>query len=601
MRNLLHRWLRNWRSRGALKKCAAISRIALEDAEVALLGAEKQASAFIDTVSAAAEINSQDGTVVEQARQVLKERTAALSLSIQVEISTLRTALARKSNRAGCFTVTLFGQTMAGKSTIREAVTGGDGITIGKGGQRTTRDVREYQWQGLTIVDTPGFGAYEGAEDRESAFATIDESDVVIFLLSSDGVQKDAFLEMAALNRLRKHVVFVLNVKHDLKKLAKYRRDFVSDPSAWMGEAAIQPHRNRIASLVREHAPWMAQKVRVVAVHAQAAWMARQPEYKADASRLLAGSNISQLLHLLEDELHLHGTQRRVDTVIGGTERALTFVSERLSGVSTSFREEAEFLEEKHTELKAKLDNIIGSFPERCRSSVLEHFAPLEKGLGKFIEDNLRSSEFDKRWKARVAELNTDEWAQHFAADIAGELAAIVREFWRQVQVDAEFTTVFQGAEATSADPVDWKKVVRRVGIVLGIAATVLALTSNPVGWAVGIVSLLTGISSFFVPGKSDAIKNAREEARTQLTAQIEQNAAEVARSLTDWFTRAIEEKVISPLHTDIASLTFSIRTLADAATKLSATICAKRDALLSRHPIPSPDCNLKHLARHHE
>ena len=46
----------------------------------------------------------------------------------------------------------------------------------------------------------------------------MDESDVVVFLLSSDGVQKDPFLEMAALNRLRKHVVFVLNVKQDLKR-----------------------------------------------------------------------------------------------------------------------------------------------------------------------------------------------------------------------------------------------------------------------------------------------------------------------------------------------------------------------------------------------
>ena len=590
VKSLLHRWLRNWRSRGALKKCAAISRLALNDADLALVGAEKQASAFIDTVSAAAEINSQDGTVVEQARQVLRERTTALSLGLQMEISTLRTALARKRNRAGCFTVTLFGQTMAGKSTIREAVTGGDGTTIGKGGQRTTRDVCEYQWQGLTIVDTPGFGAYEGKEDRELAFATMDESDVVVFLLSSDGVQKDAFLEMAALNRLRKHVVFVLNVKHDLKKLAKYRRDFVSDPSAWIGNAAIQPHRNRIATLMREHAPWMAQKVRVVAVHAQAAWMARQPEYKAEASRLLAGSNINQLLHLLEDELHLHGTQRRVDTIIGGTERALTFVSERLSVVSTSFREEAALLEEKHTELRAKLDDFIGRFPDRCHSAVLEHFAPLEKGLRKFIEDNLRSSEFDKRWKTRVAELKTDAWVKQYAADIAGELAAIVRKFWQQVQVDAEFTTEFHGAEATPADPVDWQKVVRRVGIVLGLAATVLALTSNPAGWAVGIASLLTGITSYFVPGKSDAIKKAMEEARTQLASQIEQNAAEIAQSLQDWFSREIAEKTIAPLHADIAGLTLSISTLADAATKLSAATCAERDALLSRHPIPCQD-----------
>jgi GTPase Era involved in 16S rRNA processing len=598
MRDLLHRWLRNWRSRSALKKCAAISGIALNDAEAALVDAEKQAGAFINTVSAAAEINSQDGTVVEQARQVLKDRTLALSLSLQTEISTLRTALARKRNRAGCFTVTLFGKTTAGKSTIREAVTGGDGTTIGKGGQRTTRDVLEYQWQGITILDTPGFGAPEGQEDRELAFSTVDESDVIVFLLSSNELRaKENSIEMKALNRLHKHVVFVVNVKQDLKNIAVHRRNFMADPSWLMGDAAIQPHRNGIATLVRKHAPWMAHKLRVVAVHAQAAWMARQPENIAEASRLLAGSNINQLLHLLEDELHLHGTQRRVDTIIGGTERALAFVSERLSGVSTSFREEAALLEEKHTELKTKLDDFTRRFPDRCRIAVQEHFGPLERGLGKFVEENLGSSEFDKRWKALVAARNKEGCIKRFVDEIAEELAAIVREFWRQVQVDAEFTSEFHGAEATSADPVDWKKVVRRVGIVLGIAATVLALTSNPGGWAVGIASLLTGISSFFVPGKSDTIKKAKEEARTQLAAQIEQNAAEVAQSLQDWFTREIEEKTIAPLHTDIAGLTLSINTLANAAAKLSATICAGRDALLSRHPIPFPGYEPQTLA----
>ena len=411
----------------------------------------------------------------------------------------------------------------------------------------------------------------------------MDESDVVVFLLSSAGVQKDPFIEMAALNRLRKHVVFVLNVKHDLKKLAKYRRDFVSDPSAWIGDAAIQPHRNRIATLVRDHAPWMAQKLRVVAVHAQAAWMARQPEYKAKASRLLAGSNINQLLHLLEDELHLHGTQRRVDTIIGGTERALSLVSDRLSVGSTSFHEEAALLEEKHTELKAKLDDFIGRFPERCHSAVLEHFAPLENGLGKFIEDNLRSSEFDKRWKTRVAEMKTDAWVKHCAADIAGELAAIVREFWRQVQVDAEFTTEFHGAKATSADPWDWRKCVNWAGVEIGVAALFL-------GWEVAVAGVVISLLSRLILGKSEAIKKAKEDARTQLAAQIEQMAAKVAQSVQDWFTREIEVKTIAPLHTDIAGLTLSILTLADAAAKLSATICDGRDMLLSRHPIPSPD-----------
>jgi ATPase subunit of ABC transporter with duplicated ATPase domains len=42
------------------------------------------------------------------------------------------------------FSVTLFGRTMTGKSTLMEILTHGKGESIGKGAQRTTRDVRTY-------------------------------------------------------------------------------------------------------------------------------------------------------------------------------------------------------------------------------------------------------------------------------------------------------------------------------------------------------------------------------------------------------------------------------------------------------------------------
>ena len=55
-------------------------------------------------------------------------------------------SLKNQKKRLGFFNVMLFGKTMSGKSTIREAITHGDGSTIGKGAQRTTRDVKEYEW-----------------------------------------------------------------------------------------------------------------------------------------------------------------------------------------------------------------------------------------------------------------------------------------------------------------------------------------------------------------------------------------------------------------------------------------------------------------------
>ena len=42
------------------------------------------------------------------------------------------------------FSIVVYGRTEAGKSTLMETLIHGDGSSIGRGGQRTTRDVREY-------------------------------------------------------------------------------------------------------------------------------------------------------------------------------------------------------------------------------------------------------------------------------------------------------------------------------------------------------------------------------------------------------------------------------------------------------------------------
>ena len=85
------------------------------------------------------------------------------------------------------FSITLFGRTMAGKSTLMEFLRHGDGSSIGKGAPRTTKDVRTYRWHGLDITDVPGIGAFNGEEDEMIAFDAAKRADLIIFLLTEDG------------------------------------------------------------------------------------------------------------------------------------------------------------------------------------------------------------------------------------------------------------------------------------------------------------------------------------------------------------------------------------------------------------------------------
>jgi len=111
------------------------------------------------SVTTAQLLNNKDAKQFEFAG-VLTEIVSELQQLSTKEIEALVSSLNTKRKHLEDFTIALFGRTKAGKSTIREALTRGDGGTIGKGAQRTTRDVREYRWQGLRLLDTPGIEAY---------------------------------------------------------------------------------------------------------------------------------------------------------------------------------------------------------------------------------------------------------------------------------------------------------------------------------------------------------------------------------------------------------------------------------------------------------
>ena len=92
------------------------------------------------------------------------------------------------------FKIVLFGRTKVGKSTVREALTQGNGQSIGKGGQSTTKEINEYNWCNLQVYDTPGILSTkdtnvdkQGIGDEERmANELLQRSDIAIFMFASD-------------------------------------------------------------------------------------------------------------------------------------------------------------------------------------------------------------------------------------------------------------------------------------------------------------------------------------------------------------------------------------------------------------------------------
>lgn len=251
---------------------------------------------------------------VERCRVVLREAHqecvgALTSNEATTPFSNVVEAVAiRESLTAGRpMRVVLMGRTMAGKSTLLAALTGGAAERIGVGAQRTSRDVFTAPALGLQdveIVDTPGVGAMDGAEDVELAMAEVPGADLVLWVASNDSFQEETAQALRAVAFRGKPVVVVLNCRASLFDELD-REDFLGDPTS-----VFDQHQGHFDSIRAHLSAVGVQPVAEVMLHAEAARQAGCDE-RFGAS-LKNASRIQHLLDTLEKESRVHRTARRV-------------------------------------------------------------------------------------------------------------------------------------------------------------------------------------------------------------------------------------------------------------------------------------------------
>ncbi len=318
----------------------------------------------------------------------------------------------------------------------------GDGTTIGKGAQRTTRDVREYTWNSLRIIDTPGIGAYEGDEDRAQALSVIDQTDVVLFLASSDGIQEESFKGMQELRQQNKPLLFVLNVKRDLEKPVNMRR-FLKDPRTVFDDDELRGHFDRIYKLAGDYLGM--RDIRIIPIHAQAAYLSTRPEYGEHANALAEHSRLGDLLDELKSEVSQRGTVRRVQTIVDGTQICLLDLQEELGEQAKTVRRYAQYLEDKFSELDVWLDGFVRATNARAETEAAQLVHPLRASVSSFIDENIEREDVGDRWNRKVKGLDIEGWLKRQQTAILDELRGRLVEFSREMSVESKLIGEFDG------------------------------------------------------------------------------------------------------------------------------------------------------------
>tara|TARA_B100000446_G_scaffold188233_1_gene221585 strand:+ start:30027 stop:32177 length:2151 start_codon:yes stop_codon:yes gene_type:complete len=511
-------------------------------------------------------LNEELTDVIRQAEKVttrdqmsangLNDLKVQLGEDYQVTRAKQQLALEQQKSRLSKFSVMLFGRTMAGKSTIREAITRGDGSTIGKGAQRTTRDVIEYEWNHLRIIDTPGFGAYNGEEDTEIARSILEQSDVILFMLNSDSIQQSTLTELEYVYKLNKPLIFVINVKKDLTK-SVYRRKAIKDPESYLyDETKLSGHQLRL----REEASKLGlnpKRIHVVSLHAQAAFLSTQAEFLECAEGLHRASRLDELLQLLSNEIEQNGRVRRIQTLLGSALNHASHLDDILAQQNDAVRSLLKHYEHTMTRIYRWHTRTLERIPKKIDRQLDTIYNPLLDSVSGFVDDNIQSKAFSPRLDRHVGSFKLDDKFKRLTKNIAEEIKDDISEFNRSLEVSINLTGKVEGVDALGGiDPFDYKRMNGWGAALAGVLATVAFANSwNPVGWGLAVAGIAFSVFSMFSDSKEKKLQEEKRNRSQAIREQLNEQKRSISKKMKRWFETDMDAGVIRPLKSDVQEI----------------------------------------------
>ncbi len=403
------------------------------------------------------------------------------------------------------FSIVVFGRTMAGKSTLMEILTRGNGSSIGKGAQRTTLDVRDYYWQGMKITDVPGIASFDGKEDDKLAMEAAKSADLILFLITDDAPQEEEAKKLADLRNLGKPVLGIVNVKLalDMKRRALSLRKLqkkLEDTERL--NAVCNQFKNYAAEYNQD---W--QEMPFVYTHLRAAYEGRKDnneEYRDE--ELFNLSNFLQVEKFIIEKVCKDGCFLRIKTFIDRVAVPMQERMEVLLESSSQNVKEALIYRRKWHDLDDWKNNY---FLERVKQRHENFIKKLQQDIDSEIDDfayyNYDNSDAGDDWNKKVRAMNLEKRCGDFLQDLAKECEKKRRELTDELRTEIRFSSVNSDTGFISMDSITDTQSWFQLGA-LGIGL----IFSGPIGIALGVLS-------FFFEDKQEKIRKQRRELKDKL------------------------------------------------------------------------------------
>ncbi|MCI7236269.1 MAG: 50S ribosome-binding GTPase [Veillonellaceae bacterium] len=444
-------------------------------------------------------VDKQQGKISRLAdEELIKKKKQGLASFMEMD-KELKQDLCYLQKQQKEFSVLVFGRTMVGKSTLMEIMTHGSGASIGNGSQRTTLDVRDYHWKGMKITDVPGIASFDGREDDRLALEAAKAADLILFLISDDGVQQEEAKNLAELRRLGKPVLGIINVKLGITEQVRSL-----DMKRLRNKMAERERIETICNQFRQFAGNFQQDwgdLTFVPVHLKAAYLGqdKNPE-------LWEVSNFTEVEAYILSKVQQDGCFLRIKTFLDRVIIPLQGRMEMLYENSGSSLTEAFEYQKKCQELTEWKKIFVEDSQEKFNNLCTRVKNKLARGIREFAEDNYENEDAGEDWKEYLQEeLKLEADCMSFLQERANKCSRKRRELMDSLKTELTFAGVNVEFDDISMDSIFdtqfW-----------GSAAAIAAgLISGPIGIAIGIVTWLFGSS------KEEKIREAKAKLRAAL------------------------------------------------------------------------------------
>ena len=458
------------------------------------------------------------------------------------------------------FSIVVYGRTMAGKSTLMEILTHGNGQTIGKGAQRTTRDVRDYFWNGLKITDVPGICAFDGAQDEQLALEAAKSADLILFLLTSDAPQPDEAACLAQLKSFGKPILGVLNVKMsfninddlDVEDL----RDKLADRAPL--DAVIAQFKEFAAS---HNQDWSG--IKFVATHLLSAY---QSQDKNPAVFEL--SRFAEVENFILEKVQSDGRFLRIKTFADSVAVPMSNIVLRIYDHSaTTLLESGLWLEKRQHLLKWR-EKFLSRSQERLDNLHKALSENLDTVIYSFAEHHYNDDKVNEHWQQRLQGLKFDDKYRELLKDFADECERKRKEL--SDELTQELSVNFGGKTSTNIElegTTPWGKVA-------ALVLPNLLLLVPGIGWGARIaIGVGAALFSFLFENKSDKIRKAKAKLREDLTAPSHEMLDKMHGQVVEIFNNELLAKAVDEFVNLLANYQLMLARLGKSQSNISAKL----------------------------